>query len=318
MNGLIQDRASRLGVWRNWTRRWHKVSAATAAARASPEPGESAEHPEAPVALGAAVQREVIPRLLVAWAPNGSIAEEQNRNPAQSEVIAFARLVTTRDAASAISWIESRRANGVSLESLFLGLLAPAARQLSDLWEADQCRFEDIACGMLNLQYVLHALSPVFASDGQCRAHGRKVLLISAPAEQSMLGVSLATDFYRCIVAEFFHRAGWEVWRSPPSTRADLMGVLRSYWFDVVDVSASCEARLPRLGADLTEMRQASRNARVRMTVGGPAFEDHLEFAEPVGADASASDPRDTLLNAEALVETRASRETPERHEKTG
>ncbi|HEY6893527.1 MAG TPA: cobalamin B12-binding domain-containing protein [Rhodanobacteraceae bacterium] len=289
-----------MGAWRNWTRRWQKTPNDAAAARSGPDTVEpaAAARPD----MGQTVEREVIPRLLVAHQTTGAETEKPQRGAIESEVVAFARLVATHDAATASAWVESRRANGVSVESLFLGLLEPAARRLSSLWQEDRCHFDDIAVGLLNLQCVMHELSGAFASECQCRSRASKVLLISAPAEHSMLGVSMATDFYRCLVAEFFHRAGWEVWRSPPASRAELMNVLRSYWFDVVDVSASCEARLPRLSADVAEMRKVSRNARIGVSVGGPAFDEHLEFVEAIGADASASDPRDTLLNAEALV----------------
>jgi hypothetical protein len=62
---------------------------------------------------------------------------------------------------------------------------------------------------------------------------------------------------------------------------------------------------LPLLSADLAEMRKASRNSRVSVMVGGPAFCDHPEFVARVGADGFVSDLRDTMVEAEVLMALR-------------
>lgn len=305
MNGLTQDRVTRLSARRNSSRKAHHATVGIkgTSQQADPLPtnlgmGQPAE------ALARTVEREVIPRLIVAHRPHRTslLCTGHASLVDESDVLEFTGLLANRDVAEALARIELKRERGISLESLYLDLLIPAARRLADLWEADQCHYDDIALGIMHLRQVLHELSPVFSVECERRCCNRKVLLLSAPGEQSMLGVFMVTEFYRCIASEFFYRAGWEVWRAPPTSRSQLSGILRSQWFDVIDVSASCEARLPLLSADLAEMRKTSCNSRVGMIVGGPVFRDHPELASSVGADASASDPRDALLQAEMLV----------------
>ena len=302
MNGLTEQRATRPSVRRNSAKKSRNVADFDTGSNRDMEARASAQAPgPTPEALGRTVEREVIPRLIFAHRPQPAANDGADRVDV-AEVVEFTQLIATRELAEAQARIESKRAQGTSLETLYLKLLIPVARRLSELWEADLCNYEDIAMGMLHLQQVLHGLSPAFSTEFQCRSRGRKALLLSAPAEQCMLGVFMVTDFYRCVASEFFHRAGWEVWRAPPRARAQLLGILSSQWFDVIDVSASCEARLPSLLADIEEMRKASRNSHVGVVVGGPVFNDHPEFASAVGADASATDPRDTLAQAELLV----------------
>ena len=225
--------------------------------------------------------------------------------PGKDEVVAFTGLIAARELDAAWAMIDAQRAKGIALESIYSHLLIPAARLISDRWDEDLCPYQEMAVGMLHLQQLLHGLSPAYSVEGECRSRGRRVLLVSAPAEQNMLGVFMVTEFYRCVASEFFHHAGWEVWRTLPTSRSQLMGVLRSQWFDVIDVSATCEARLPLLSADLAEMRKASRNSRVSVMVGGPAFCDHPEFVARVGADGFVSDLRDTMVEAEVLMALR-------------
>ena len=40
------------------------------------------------------------------------------------------------------------RGRGVSVEALYVHLLAPAARHLGELWEDDRCHFADVTVGM--------------------------------------------------------------------------------------------------------------------------------------------------------------------------
>ncbi|MGQ0620107.1 MAG: cobalamin B12-binding domain-containing protein [Panacagrimonas sp.] len=308
MMGMTQDRVTRLDVRRDSIRKLR------GGAHESPAPSDPLatilDFRQSSGVLVRTVQREVIPRLMVAYRPSSLARLPAPELPGRADIVEFTGLIATCDVAAARSRIESKRVEGMSLETLYLHLLIPAARRLADLWEADLCHYEEIAVGMLHLQQMLHELSPGFSSEMQCRSRGRKALLVSAPAEQNMLGVFMVSEFCRCVTTEFFHRAGWEVWRTPPPSRAKMLDVIHSHWFDVIDVSTSCEGRLPNLSADIAEMRRVSRNRQVGVMVGGPVFSDHPELKVRVGADASASDARDSLLQAETLVERREREKT--------
>jgi hypothetical protein len=290
MDGLTPDRVSGRRSWR-------------ASARKSGCRLRSNERPDAfaPEALGRTVEHDVIPRLLSAHR-NGHAAPAR---PDAAEVAEFARCACTGNLQAAEDAVARRRAMGSGVESLLLDLLVPAASQLAARWQADLCRYEELAVGMLHLQQLLHGLSADFVRDGQAGPSGRRVLLLSAPAEQDMLGLYLVTEFHRCVVAEFFHHAGWDVWRAPPASRSQLASLLRSQWFDVVAVDASSGERLALLPSDLAGMRRASRNARAALVVGGLALGAASGARAIDGADAVARDPRDMLSQAEALVALR-------------
>ncbi len=311
MIGLTHDRVTRIDVRRDPLKNLPGTRGGSSGERESLPPSDDSatilDFRQNSDVLVRTVEREVIPRLMVAHRPGGATRsrDEDIELPDRGELVQFTGLIASCDLAAARSRIEAKRAQGMSLETLYLHLLVPAARRLADLWEADLCQYEEIAVGMLHLQQMLHESSAVFSSEARCRSRGRKALLVSAPAEQNMLGVFMVSDFCRCVASEFFHRAGWEVWRAPPASRAQMLDVVRTNWFDVVDISASCEGRIPGLSADIAQMRKISRNRELNVIVGGPVFSDHPEFAQSVGADAAACDARDTLQQAEALVERR-------------
>lgn len=309
MIGLTHDRVTRLDAKREGNKKSRTERVGEEADCSSPERHPTIldfRHNAGPLAR--TVQTEVIPRLMVAHRHSGGMAPAVSAGAEsldRADVVEFTALVANGNAVAAHARIETKRAQGVTLEALYLDLLIPSARRLSDLWEADLCHYEEIAIGMLHLQQVLHDLSPAFSSEARCQSRGLKALLVSAPAEQNMLGVYMVSEFCRCVVSEFYHRAGWEVCRTPPASRQQLFEVLRTQRFDVVDISASCDGRLAMLAVDIGEMRRVSRNRELGVVVDGPVFYDDPALLVRVGADGAASDARDALSQAEAVVERR-------------
>jgi methanogenic corrinoid protein MtbC1 len=105
-----------------------------------------------------------------------------------------------------------------------------------------------------------------------------------------------------CIVAEFFRRAGWDVWGGPPAAGRDLVGIVRGEAFAIVGLSLSGEARLDGLAAVIRDLRRASRNRALRVMVGGQVFNDRPDLVVLVGADATAADGRQAPEQAKGVL----------------
>ena len=164
------------------------------------------------------IEEEVIPRLVLARrgaAKTSSISAPDGSTPGPTEVLKFAGLMLTADVAAAHAFVGALRQRGTPVESLYLDLLAPAARHLGDLWCADACDFATVTMGLGRLQQLLHELSPAFGGELEHREHGRRALLVPVPGEQHTFGLLM--------VVEFFRRAGWDVWSGSQGTSFDLV-----------------------------------------------------------------------------------------------
>jgi CheY-like chemotaxis protein len=111
------------------------------------------------------IEGEIIPRLLIAHgcvSSLGALESVSSSKTAESEdeVAELVHLVLARDVQIATSYIETRRLQGVTLETLFHVLIAPAARLIGDLWKADICSFHEFSEGLSRLQLMLVELSP--------------------------------------------------------------------------------------------------------------------------------------------------------------
>ena len=250
------------------------------------------------VLLAKAVEYEIIPRLMLAH----RVPEECASHPLTAvqrvtpeDVAVFAELVLHEDDLAVRDCVISLRDRGVPIESIFLDLLSPVARHLGEMWERDLCTFTEVTVGLGRLQKVLRENSTAFGQFNQAghSEQGRRILLLPCPGEQHTFGLSL--------VAELFHRAGWDVVTCFLATDAAAVMVKKD-WYDVVGFSLGSETGVARLRAAMALVRQVSQNPRVSIIAGGPIFLLHPEYGEQIQADAIITEGVNAPSQAETLV----------------
>jgi methanogenic corrinoid protein MtbC1 len=239
------------------------------------------------------IERDIIPRLVRAHAPPPSDAEGVHV-PTRDEVVGFTQHVMARDDTAIHQQLAALRKRGVSVESLYVHLLAPAARHLGELWDDDRCHFADVTVGMGRLQQLMRGLSTAFGTEIDPPAGGRRALLMPAPGDQHTFGLSM--------VAEFFARAGWEVVGVLDPLAAGFEDRVKDEWFDLVGLSAGSSTRLDSMRACIARLRRLSHNRAVAVMVGGPLFTGHPELVEQLGADGVATDGQHAPALAERLL----------------
>lgn len=242
------------------------------------------------------IESEIIPRLVLSRRAVGkapAAVTSISWAPDEQMVAELADLVVAQDVGAAATRIEGLRAQGVPIEALYLDLLAPTARYLGELWEADLCDFTSVTLGCSRLQQLLHELSPAFFREIDQHEHRRRVLLVPVPGEQHTFGLYM--------VAEFFRRAGWDVWSGSMPAR-ELSALVGREAFTLVGFSLSGDSRLDALAASIRAVRRASCNRGIGVLVGGPVFVGHPELVNLVGADATAVDGRQATQQAQSTL----------------
>lgn len=251
-------------------------------------------------ALAGLIQGEVLPRLMLLHGIGGRpvgdevVTQSESRaEPTYDDVAYLAEISTLCDYRGAMEHVRGFQDQGCSLETIFLRLLAPAARLLGDYWTEDRRTFTEVTVGLTTLQQLLRELGPEFGEIDGLAWHGRKALIVPTPGEQHTFGLLM--------VAEFFRRAGWDVTEEVPRTDQDLAALARSGDFDLVGFSLSGESLLPSLTSCIATLRRATRDKAVSVMVGGHLFVEHPELVTQVGADIMAVDGKDGVDQADAL-----------------
>ncbi len=251
--------------------------------------------------LARTIEAEIIPRLMLAHqSARLSLADSPvtGAAPCEDNVIELAQLVIGRDAHGSLDYVRAMQFSGVALEVIYLDLLAPTARRLGALWDADLCSFADVTIGLWRLQQVMHELAQTNDVEVESRVPGRRAMLVPVPGSQHTMGLLM--------VSSFFRRAGWEVWGDAAVSVDDILVAARSEWFDMVGLSIGSVTMIDQLASVILDVRKASRNKNLAVMVGGPIISADPSLVATVGADGMAGDAAQAVEQAESLVAGRA------------
>lgn len=264
------------------------------------EPARQTSHDDNSRWLARTIEAEIIPRLMLAHCSVRQPLVQQKpaqTPPGSSEVEEFARIALDLDPSAVAAYVETLRTEGVPLDVIYMELLAPAARRLGVLWEADLCDFTQVTLGLWRIQQVMYDLSPAFHRSSTESAGGRRALLSPAPQSQHTFGLLM--------VSEFFRRAGWDVWARTSATAHDIVSAARSEWFDVCGLSIGSETHVDTTVSVILDVRKQSKNPAIVVMVGGPVVSAHPDLVERVGADATAGDAESAVSRAEEILGAR-------------
>lgn len=248
--------------------------------------------------LAGVVEAEILPRLMLVHRGRPvPPAATQDRQPTPEDIERLCELLLSRAEGDLTLHLLRFLDEGLSLESVLVELLTPAARHLGRLWEDDACDFIEVTVALGRLQAVARELCSRFG-DESVEARGRSILILPCPGETHV--------FCLAVLAGIFRESGWDVTTAALDAGLDPVDLVAHEWFDVVGLTLSCDVLVPSLTETIALLRRASRNATLRILVGGPYFVRHPEHVSVVGADATAEDGRLAPLISESLLEMRS------------
>lgn len=244
--------------------------------------------------LARMVAAEIVPRLValhheVPLGPTGV-------SPSQADIVELAHLVLSPNLQSAAEYVTILRERGLSMETLFVKLLQPAAQHLGTMWDNDECDFIDVTLGVCQLQLLLaifnctHTLPAV--------SHKRRAFLTVTPGEQHAFGLAM--------VAKLLSAAGWSVTSEGEPQLDKIIQVVSRDWFAVAGVTLSSDRYIDRVAETVAAIRKHSRNPAIGIMVGGPQFIEQPKLVAKVGADATALNATSAVILAQKLFDTGA------------
>ncbi|MEE4200434.1 MAG: cobalamin-dependent protein [Erythrobacter sp.] len=268
--------------------------------RRKPAPSDSTSHRQALAddSINTIIEGEIIPRLLMAHAlENHREQPRPDREIRQSEAERFAVLPLRLEAPGLFEEVQAFIAQGVSIEAIYIDLLAPAARRLGELWESDDCDFIEVTMGLWRLQEVMREVSArVPATPAIPAEDAPRALFAAMPGDQHNFGPMIMDDV--------FARAGWDTVMLLHPLRKEVLDSLSREPFDVVGLTLSRDCPSAALTNVIKAMRSVSCNPHLSILVGGRMINQNPAIVAEVGADGTGADARAALEVARALVQS--------------
>lgn len=246
--------------------------------------------------LARIVSAQIAPRLIRLHGEILAPSLSDGQHPSEEEIAHLAHLVLGPELVSAADYVTQLRNRGLSMETLFVELLEPAARHLGMMWERDECDFVDVTLGLGRLQKLLAVFNCTHTIPALNEK--RRVLTTATPGEEHFFGLTM--------VNKFLSAGGWNVDTTIGATAGEIVDMVRDRWFAVAGLTLGSEQNLDALRSIITEIRHHSCNPTIGIMVGGPVFSDDPARAVAVGADAMAVNAPTAVVVAQKLFDVGA------------
>lgn len=226
--------------------------------------------------------KEVIERLRSRDKPEWSAPKEDIR--------ILCEALCSRQQNEANQMIDELHQAGVSMERIYHGYLAVAARHLGAQWETSEMTFEEVSVAMARIYMILDDLRrrfpPAFATETP------RLAFAAVPGEQHTLGVEMAADMFR--------RSGWEVTHLVYMTHDEIVEAAQDV--DIVLLGLSASGRRQR--AALLKLVVALRVVRpdLKIILSGEITNREPDLIAQIGIDAIVRDVPSALAAVEDLL----------------
>lgn len=243
--------------------------------------------------LATTIESAIIPRLLVSHGAGPAMNDRpasSGFNVSPETIQTFTDLVFSPDNSEAIVFIEDMMNRGLPVERVMLGVLAPSARLMGDMWTADLVSFVDVTLGLSRIQQILRQLRNTADGRRAAENHKGRALLVPAPGEQHTFGLR--------VVEEFLLRDGWEVCSNLRADEQETLQLVADDHYDFIGFSIGGDRVLPALQSVIVKLKKCSRNRSIKVLVGGVLLIECPERVDLIDADATVTDAQQAVAKA--------------------
>ncbi|EEW25719.1 cobalamin B12-binding domain-containing protein [Rhodobacter ferrooxidans] len=209
----------------------------------------------------------------------------------QAEIDALCVDLLAADENVATDRIMRAHDSGVSIERLYFGYLAQAARQLGEMWEDDEASLLEVAIGTGRIYAIMRGLRRLFCAESVVLPDEFRAVFAASPGETHTLGVTMAADQMR--------RRGWQIDLKVGMSHEELVDSISHRQYPIIGLSASCTSMIFALSRLIVALR--IRNPGAWIMISGKIADLEPDLMTLTDADAVVKD----LPEAEVQMQNR-------------
>lgn len=235
----------------------------------------------------ALLAREVIRRL----AERGPIESKTPTFPSAEELDQLARALIDDNPEAGANHIKEIRAEGASVEAVYLGYLAGAARMLGTWWDEDEVSFYEVTIGTSRMYAIMRSLQPLFVPAETDSS--KFAVFASVPDETHTLGIHMAADIFR--------KEGWDIDLKVGHTHDELVEQIELAKPRILGLSAAGGHSIDALARLVLSVRIVSPTTQIM--VSGKIVEESEELVSALSVDAMVADAKAAKTAMNQFVE---------------
>lgn len=214
----------------------------------------------------------------------------------EESIAAFCDALVEHEPGAALRFIEDRRAEGLSRQSVYLGYIPGGARRLGERWDKDELSFLQVTCGTGHLYALMRALRSEVPYVHRKFDNRRVALFATVPGEDHGLGITAAADLFR--------ESGWEIDLETGTDHDRLIDHVERNQPQIIGLSLSSEQRLDALVRLVVAMRLVVPEAIVGVAPGSSVDAKRLHHL--VDIDLVFTDAPSAYRELDRLIRLRA------------
>lgn len=210
------------------------------------------------------LQKAVLPERAVQMLADEVVVRLASRlNPTSPEapiptVVAtdvFVDALLSDDAEAAMDMIRKERRDGLSIEVIYLGSLAAAAKRLGEMWEEDSLSFLQMSAAAGRIFEIMRMLRRTILPAPLDASPVKRALFVSVPGELHTLGVTMAADLFR--------NRGWEIQLRTGYEHEELLRSVMDRPFRIIGLSAAYGSSILALTRLVVALRITHPEAKI-------------------------------------------------------
>jgi methanogenic corrinoid protein MtbC1 len=213
-------------------------------------------------------------KLLASPAPPPDPSELDPRRPGDRLALEYLQKVLEGNVADAIGLVTAAAVNGLGSRAAYTDVLLPAQREVGRLWHAGEL---SIAEEHMVTSATLRTMSVIASQAPRAPANGRTVVVAAVAGNVHDVGLRALADMYQL--------AGWRViFVGSDVPMLDLPTMLGFFEADLLMLGATLATHVPRVEQAIRSIRERCER-RVKVVVGGSAFDEAPDLWQRVGSD---------------------------------
>lgn len=218
--------------------------------------------------------------------------------PSATRVNRLAYALIGDDPEESMTFIDDVRAEGATLDAVYLMYLQEAARVLGEWWEEDHVSFVEVMVGTSRIYSIVRSLSYLFVPDRPVEV--KSAVFASVPGETHMLGVRMASDL--------LGQSGWNIDLKVGLPHDDLVREIQRSESNIIGLSAGGE----HAGVALARLVMALRlsNPAAAIFVSGQITQEAQHLLEVMDIDGIVESVEEAEVLMEHLWREKSQRES--------
>ncbi len=182
--------------------------------------------------------------------------------------------------------------DGVPIKDVYLKIFQPVQWEIGRLWQTNKITVAMEHYCTAATQFIMSRLyNYIFATE----KNGKSLVATSISGELHELGIRMVSDF--------FEMEGWNTFYLGANTpNKSIVDMIKDVNADVLAISATIYFNIPQVTELINYIKSETDPEKLKILVGGKAFNSYHELWKQVNADGYASDAEGAVNEAYRLI----------------